>query len=358
MSNRKVLFLVPYPLRKAPSQRFRIEAFFPFLTQHSIHYDVQVFFNEKAWEALYKKGSYIQKAMAVFWGFLKRIWACIFLVYRYDYIVVHREVAPLGPPIFEWIITKILLKKVIFDFDDAIWIPATSESNQLVTKIKCFWKTKLICKWAYKIAAGNQYLADYALQYNNHVIVVPTCVDTEHRYNRLVNHAVSIPVIGWTGSHSTLKYLDEVFPVLKKLDEHYNFEFLVICNKPPQFKLRGLKYIEWNELTEIEDLSKVNIGIMPLVPDAWSEGKCGFKIIQYLALGIPAVASPVGVNKRIIEPGISGFLCQNENEWFKELHRLLHQEELRIKMGVVGKKKINAEFSIQVKAAMFLGLFE
>lgn len=353
----KVLFLLPYPLHKAPSQRFRIEAYFPLLKQKNMEIHTQVFLNEQGWNILYEEGSLWQKIVAVAKGFTKRWWASFFLVWKYDFIVVHREAAPLGPPVFEWIITRLWRRKMIFDFDDAIWIPAISEQNKMAAFVKCFWKTKWICRWSYKIAAGNGYLADFAKQNNPNVVIVPTVVDTVNRYNDLVSQQVQKPSIGWTGSHSTIKYLHEVLPALQKLEEQFEFEFYVICNKMPGFQLRSLRYIEWKENTEIEDLKKINIGIMPLEADPWSEGKCGFKIIQYLALGIPAVASPVGVNKTIIDDE-NGFLCATEEEWYKALSRLLFETSLRNEMGKAGRKKIVSGYSIQSNADLFLGLFK
>ncbi|WP_139256340.1 glycosyltransferase [Flavisolibacter ginsengisoli] len=326
--------------------------------QHGIVIKAQPFFNEKAWSRLYKPGYFISKSLDVGKGFIKRLWAVIFLVHKYDFVLVHREASPIGPPIFEWIVTKIWRKKLVFDFDDAIWIPAISEQNKIANSIKCFWKTKWICKWAYKVAAGNNYLANYASQFNANVTILPTSVDTQNRYRTLVNQSIFKPAIGWTGSHSTMKYLDLVIPFLRQLEKEKEFDFYVISNKEPKFELQSLKFIKWTEETEIEDLSKINIGLMPLEADRWSEGKCGFKIIQYLALGIPAVASPVGVNAKIIENNQNGYLCQNENEWYQSISLLLDDRYLRKEMGRKGREKIIREYSIHVNADLFLELFK
>jgi glycosyltransferase involved in cell wall biosynthesis len=351
----KILFLLPYPLQKAPSQRFRIEAYFPLLKQHKFDIDTQVFLDKQSWDVLYKKGSHWQKIKAISKGFAKR-WTILFAVKKYDFIVVHREAAPLGPPVFEWIITKLLKRKMIYDFDDAIWIPAISKGNKIAIYLKCFWKIKWICKWAYKVVAGNPYLAEYARQHGANVFVVPTAVDTSYRYNFLANQNVSKPSIGWTGSHSTIKYLNAIFPVLERLEEKYDFDFIVICNERPAFHFRSLKFIEWNEKTEMEDLSRINIGIMPLENDIWSEGKCGFKLIQYLSIGIPSIASPVGVNKKIIDKN-TGFLCSTHEEWYHALSMLLSDSSLRTQMGKAGRQKIISEYSIEAHSFSFLKLF-
>jgi glycosyltransferase involved in cell wall biosynthesis len=354
---KKVLFLLPYPLRNAPSQRFRIEAYFSLLEQNDIFYATHEFLNGEGWNILYKQGSVFQKAAAVLKGFLKRIKVVLFDAAKYNYIFIHREASPLGPPIFEWFLARILKKKIIYDFDDAIWIPNTSKENRIAGWIKAFCKIKYICRWSYKVAAGNNYLCTYARHFNNKVVLLPTCVDTVKRYNQLKDQNTGKIVIGWTGSHSTMKYLDAIVPVLADMANEFEIETIIISNKKPSFNFSGLRFLKWQESTEIEDLLKFNIGIMPLEEDAWSEGKCGFKLIQYLALGIPAVASPVGVNKNIIEQGNNGFLCIRDEEWIQALHSLITDTNLRITMGRKGRETIEKQFSLHANAETFLGLF-
>ena len=352
-----ILFLVPYPMKHAPSQRFRVELFLPELDKKGICYSVQSFLDENAWEQLYKGGSMLQKGYGVAKGFARRSKKILFGLKKFDYVFIHREASPLGPPVFEWLISKIFKKKIIYDFDDAIWIPNTSKENKIVSWVKAFWKVKFICRWSYKVVGGNDYLCDFALEHNKQVIKIPTCVDTVGQHNRLKDQQTKKVVIGWTGSHSTMKFLDELVPVLAIVKQKYPVEFVVISNKSPQFELAGLRYIPWNESTEVEDLLKINIGLMPLDPDPWCEGKCGFKLIQYLSLGIPAVASPVGVNRDIIEQGINGFLCNTNDEWIQALSFLIENPAVRATMGKAGREKIEREFSIQSQMGKFLHLF-
>ncbi|MGZ5254219.1 MAG: glycosyltransferase family 4 protein [Flavitalea sp.] len=354
--SKKVLFLVPYPLHKAPSQRFRVELFFSLLQEHNIEYEVRPFLDLKTWNIIYKKASVFQKIKGVAIGFLKRIKLFIGGLGGFDYVFIHREATPVGPPVVEWMIAKIWKKKIIYDFDDAIWISDTR--SKLMGWMKAFYKVGYICKWSYKISAGNKYLMDYAGQYANQVVMLPTCVDVQNQHNKIKIHKPGKVVIGWTGSHSTLKYLDALVPVLKKITSEYDAEFLVICNQPPAFSFDGLKFISWKEESEIEDLLKIDIGLMPLVPDDWSEGKCGFKLIQYLSLGIPSLASPVGVNINIIEEGMNGFLCSDSASWYASLETLITNHTLRETMGRKGREKILKEFSIQAHSATFLSLFD
>src|SRR5690606_26052851 len=183
-----------------------------------------------------------------------RRWMLLFEIGAYDYIFIHREAAPLGPPVFEWLAAKVFKKKIIYDFDDAIWIPNTSKENKLAAWLKAFGKVKHICKWSYKISAGNQFLVNFAKQYNEHVVLMPTCVDTETGHKAVKTSFPDKPVVGWTGSHSTLFYLNEIMPVIKSLQEEIDFEFLVIADRKPDLDLKDFRYVKWNAATENEDL--------------------------------------------------------------------------------------------------------
>lgn len=347
---------MPYPLHRAPSQRFRVEAFFGLLRENNVEYATQQFLDEGAWRVLYQRGSFIKKTLAVCKGYLKRL-KMLFTASAYSYIFIHREAAPLGPPLIEWWLAKVLKKKIIYDFDDAIWIPNTSKENRLAAWVKAFWKVKYICRWSYKISAGNEYLCEYARKHNSNVVLLPTCVDMVNRYNCIKDHKAVPIVIGWTGSHSTLHYLEEVIPLLKKVAVESDVRIMIISNKKPDFEFPALQFKNWREATEIDDLLQFTIGIMPLKKDFWSEGKCGFKLIQYSALGIPTVTTPFGVNSKIVVQGVTGFLCETEDEWYTALKTLIGNECLRAQMGNNGREKIEAQFSIQANAGIFLGLF-
>lgn len=354
---KKVLFILPYPLHLAPSQRFRVELFLPYLQQANIKYSLACFMDEATWNVLYKNGSAIQKGWGIIKGFLKRCKHVMVDIHSYDYVFVHREASPIGAPIFEFIIAKVWRKKMIYDFDDAIWIPNTSAENKFISGLKCFWKVASICKWSYKVSAGNAYLINYASKYNNSLSLVPTCVDTEKMHNKTKVHHDGIPVLGWTGSHSTLFYLDAILPILQELEQELAFKFLLIANKDPQLQLKNYSFKKWQESTEIDDLLLMDIGLMPLQDDAWSEGKCGFKLIQYLSLGLPAIASPVGVNKEIVLNNENGFIANNAAEWKSALRQLITNSHLRTQMGKKGRQMIISHYSIKAQIRNFENLF-
>lgn len=357
MRKGSVLFLVPFPPNQAPSQRFRLEIYEPYLQKAGIDYHIASFLDSSTTRRLYKKGSAFIKAWGTIKGYLRRIKCVLFDIHKYEFVFIIRQAAPLGPPVFEWIIARLWRKKMIYDFDDALWVPRTSRENMIIDWLKCSWKVRFIVKWSYKVSAGNEYLAEFARAFNNNVFIIPTCVDMERQHNMIKTHHAGKPVVGWTGSHSTIEFMEPAVPFLKKLQEVCDFTFLVICNKKPDLDLRDWTYKEWDERTEIEDLLGMDIGIMPLAATPWTMGKCGFKIIQYMSLGIPAVASPTGVNSHIIDHGINGYLCRTGEDWIQNLRLLIEDPELRKKMGMLGREKIEAHYSIRSKSRDFIGLF-
>jgi len=352
----KILFVVPYPTGKAPSQRFRFEQYYALLDSKGIHYTIKSFLSDAVWEILYKPGRFHLKTWGIFSGLLKRF-TLLFNLKAYDYIFIHREATPIGPAFFEFIAVRILRKKIIYDFDDAIWIPNYSEANSIFSFLKGYKNVKHICRYALKVSCGNEFLCDFARAYNSKVVYNPTTIDTEHYHNQLNNHRQEKPVIGWTGSHSTIRYINEILPVLRKLEKEFDFTFKVISDLKPEIELQSLEYCKWNKHTEIEDLVSFNIGLMPLKDDKWANGKCGFKALQYMALGIPALVSPVGVNTRIVDHGINGFVCSTDEDWEKALRELLSNRERLIEMGKRTRAKIEDYFSVQSNAANFLALF-
>ncbi|TGE07958.1 glycosyltransferase family 4 protein [Hymenobacter fodinae] len=353
----QILFLVPYPVGKAPSQRFRFEQYFDALTEAGYHYHVAPFITEATWNILYKPGHQVQKALGIIGGFLRRT-MLLLSVPKYNYVFIHREASPIGPPIFEWIITKVLGKKIIYDFDDAIWIPNTSKANRIVAGVKWHQKVADICHWAYKVSCGNAYLRNYAAQFNANAIINPTTIDTEHLHNQVRDQqAPSKLVIGWTGTHSTLKYIEQVVPVLAKLEKEFDFEFRVISNQPPELPLRSLVYQPWRKETEIADLLTFHVGLMPLEDDPWANGKCAFKALQYMALGEPALVSPVGMNTEVVQQNVNGNICSTQAEWEAALRRLLQDPGLRAQMGRAARRTVEQRYSVVANRPNFLALF-
>lgn len=356
----RILFLTPYPSGRAPSQRFRFEQYLDGLEAQGHQYRLAPFLSEATWRILYKPGQVARKALGIFEGFGRRI-KHLLLAPRYDFVFIHREAAPLGPPILEWLLAKVLRKRLIYDFDDAIWLANTSEANRIAASLKWHHKVGSICRWAYKNSCGNDYLAAYARQFNEHTIVNPTTIDTVHLHNQVRDQLAPGPlVIGWTGTHSTLKYLLPIVPVLAKLEaEGLEFEFRVISNQPPDFEqsLRSLRFIPWQKDTEIADLLTFHIGLMPLEDDPWAKGKCAFKALQYMALGIPALVSPVGMNTEVVQNDYNGYICDQPTDWHQRIRQLLTDAQHRQRLGQAARITIEQQYSVVANTTNFQKLF-
>lgn len=355
-NNKKILFVCPYPLGGAPGQRFRYEMFLDKLSDAKISYTIAPFLDEMTNEVLFKDGFIFKKVLGVLKGFVLRV-LLLFTVIKFDYVYIYREASPIGPPFFEWIAAKILRRRIIFDFDDAIFLSLKSEKNKIINSIKWTSKVKSICRWSHLVNCGNEYLADFAKGYNDNVTVTPTVVDTEMVHNKLKTHSGIATNIGWTGSHSTNYLLELVKPVIQKLQIKYNLSFIVISSARPEIEDLELDFVKWSLDNEIEELFKIDIGIMPLFDDAWTRGKCGFKAIQYTSLGIPAVVSPVGVNSQIIDHGINGYWASEMDEWERYLEKLIIDYSLRNEMGRNGRTKIVAQYSKEASFNHFISLF-
>ena len=353
----KILFIAPYPKGRAPSQRFRFEQYFRYLALDHIDCELAPFWSEKGWNILYSKGNYLRKFTQLILGFLRRIFL-MFRIRQYDRILIHREATPIGPPMFEMIIVRWFNKKFYFDFDDAVWMDNTSKENELVARLKYHNKVPAICRWADKVSCGNQWLAEYASQFNRRVVVLPTTIDIDHHKPLMHAGASGKVTIGWTGTHSTGRYLTMLKKVLRGLHERFSIDFLVISNHPPDSPDNFWRYEPWDKEKEIRQLQDMDIGIMPLEDTDWEKGKCGFKALQYMAVGIPAVVSPVGVNIEIIEHGVSGYLCETDNEWSQAVTELITDADKRKEVGRSGRKRVEQLYSSKVNKEIFYQILD
>lgn len=355
----KILFLTPYPFNEAASQRFRFEQYYPFLREkHTI--SVRPFFSPRAHTVFYQSGVPLAGLWHLFAGVARRV-ALLWSVHHYQVVFIHREAAPVGPPLFEWAIAHIFRKKIIYDFDDAIWLTDKLHESWLERKLRWRGKAASICAWSDVVSCGNEYLAEFARKYARQVIINPTTIDTDTlqplpraRPNPDFSRSV---VVGWTGSHSTLKYLEALEPALQKIERALpQISFSFIADRAPKLQLKRMQFIPWNPNTEAADLARFDIGIMPLPDTPWTRGKCGFKALQYMAMGIPAIVSPVGINRDIVTHGVHGLWAATDSEWVEQISALI-DAETRVRMGRAGRQKVVDQFSIKSNLPNFLALF-
>ena len=352
----KILAIVPALYDTSPGQRFRLEQWQPLLKEKGIGITYSPFETKELREILYKQGNARQKVQTVLKNMSRRRKEVQNLS-DYDLIYVFREAALLGPPWFERKIAKSGVP-MIFDFDDAVFVAYKSPSNGYLSYLKFPGKTAEICRLSAHVMAGNQYLADYSEKFNENVTIVPTTIDTD-KYQVVEKKPESdIVTIGWSGSFSTVQHLDTIRDVFKELAKDEKFRLRVIGT--PNYELSGVEVeaAAWKSETEVEDLAAIDIGVMPLPDEAWSKGKCGLKALQYMALGIPTICSPVGVNTEIIQDGENGFIADGKDEWIKKLKKLLHSYELRQKLGAAGRRTVEENYSAESQAPRVFEIFK
>jgi glycosyltransferase involved in cell wall biosynthesis len=350
----RVLAIVPSLYDTSPGQRFRIEQWEPILNEHGIELVYSPFETNELKAVLHKSGNVATKVSAVLAN-MRRRRRELGNVLNFDLIYLFREAALLGPPWFERKAARTKLP-VVFDFDDAVFHSYKSPSNGYLSYLKFPGKTAEICRLSTHVMAGNEYLADYARQYNRDVSIVPTTIDTD-KYKVVEKAEPDIVTIGWSGSFSTIQHLDTIRDVLQDLAKTERFHLRVIG--APVYKIPGVETeaMQWRSSSEIDELAAIDIGIMPLPDDKWSKGKCGLKALQYMALGIPTVCSPVGVNSTIIRDGENGFLASDGPEWIEKLRRLIHGSLVRREIGLAGRKTVENEYSAKVVAPAVAEIF-
>jgi len=350
-----ILFWVPYPTEGA-SNRYRVEQYLAYLDKEKIGYALRPFWTSRGYSILYRPGYFFQKVYCFIRGSLSRL-TDIFHINRYDMVFIHREAYPIGGAFLERVL-KWIGKPYIFDFDDAIFLPSSSEQNTLIKYLKIPGKIKKIIIGSKHVIAGNDYLAGFAGRFNKNVTVIPTSVDLI-KYQPDKKKAGGEIVIGWIGSGTTFVFINLIIGTMKKLSGKYNnITFKLIGGN---FEIHGMKNIinrSWSLKSEIDELRTFDIGVTPMREDEWTLGKCGFKTILYMSMGIPCVASPVGVIKDIIDDGENGFLAGTEEEWLRKLSLLIENPELREKLGSAGRKTVEDRYSVEVNAPKFLDVIK
>ena len=344
----RVLGLVPYLYDTAPGQRFRIEQWEPQLRPLGIDVDFQPFEDDELHSILYKPGSTSRKVRLTGEGVVRRL-RLLRRVTDYDLIYLYREAALLGPPLLEYWLGR-SGPPMIFDFDDAIFVPIkTSTSGHLSILKFAPAKTRTACRMSAHVMVGNRFLAEFAERYNKSVTVIPTTIDTDKYRADAPRAPDALPVIGWSGSHSTVAHLDVARSILRRLHSEERFRLKVIGTASYEIPGLEVEALAWSATDEVSDLRQIDIGIMPLPDDSWSRGKCGLKALQYMALGIPAVCSPVGVNAEIIQDGRNGFLASTDDEWIERLTKLLRSPDLRRRVGAAGRATVEQTYSAEAQ---------
>lgn len=339
-----VLGLIASPLD--PSSRFRISQYAPLLLKQDIQLRTRYHYPSKdsspaPWAHMVKKLTGINQWRI--WNVLQDINRLPLIVQQYNYDLIWQS-RMLLPYLLQ--ADRVITRPVIFDLDDAIWLTEGKERTG-----------KALAK-ADMIFVGNDYLADWAGRYNQKLVRIPTTVDTNIFYP--IKEKQDQFTIGWIGSPSNFKYLSVIeAPIRTFLERHENARFMIISSEmPAEIKFSNkVVFSKWNPETENEMINKFSIGIMPLTDDEWTRGKCGFKLIQYMACGKAVVASPVGVNNKLLEPG-TGLSANHEKEWLEAFESLFNDEKLRLSMGTAGRELVQENYNAEKWSVRIAGFMK
>lgn len=345
LPSRRLTVFLPYPPGRVPGQRYRIEQWAPLLREAGWRVDLQPFLPDWAMRVLYERGHTLTKTAGTLIGIRRRVREARNLPTE-GMAYVYREAALLGPPWFERRIAR--RSPLVFDFDDAIFLGDASRANAWARHLRPKGKTAQICSGAALVVVGNVRLAEFARHHANEVTVIPSTIDTE-AYQTKERPANTRPIIGWTGSATTSRYLEALRPALAELRRRRSFELRVIgANvRLPELEVRC---VPWVARTEVEDLRPIDVGLMPLADDQWSLSKCGMKALQYMALGIPPVVSPVGANEEIVRDEVNGLHARTPRDWVSQVVRLIDDPDLRRRLGIAGRRTVEESYSARTQA--------
>jgi len=333
---------------RAASTRQRLLQYIPYLNAEGVYVD---------WFPLIDD-DYINRAGA-FWNviplvgsYFKRL-MLLMSVRKYDVVWIHKELFPYTPGWFEAIIARTGVP-IIYDFDDAIFHNYNLSRHGFVQRLLGRRFEPLLRK-ASAVSCGNAYLCEYAARFCSNSVVIPTVVDTGSYRPLPPVEDGKPPVIGWIGSFSTWQYVKPLVPMLESLVTQGRARVRIVGAGAAAADYPAFEMVEWSESTEIAEVQRMHIGIMPLTNDPWSQGKCGYKLIQYMACGLPVVASPVGVNADLARPGVNGMLADTLEEWRNALIELLDNSPLRTAYGAAGRSRIEQDYSLNTYAPRFIG---
>lgn len=350
MTNYRISVLLPYELDRTPGQRFRWEQWLPHLVADGLTVELLTF-STPSIGAARRRGAPL--LAAILFAMRYPIWLVGVLraARRSDLVIVFRNAALSGPPVAEAILSM-TGPPIVYDLDDAIYLPPEDGGNFWRRLARCDWRVGYIARRAVMVGAGCPVLRDHMARFNRNAVLWPTTEDTDKM--RLRDHPdnAAPPVIGWTGSPSTALYVEAILPELAALQREVPFTMLVI-GAEVDLARHGIegRCVPWTAATETTLVRQIDIGLMPLFDSPWARGKCALKAIQYQAAGSPAVVSDVGVNREVVLDGETGFVVAPGGDWAPPLRKLLADPDLRRRMGLAGRARVEAHYSAAVVGA-------
>lgn len=356
MRQKQILLFCPYPEDVAPSQRLKYEQYLDFLRANGYRIKVLPFFTRYTYSILYRKGYTLRKALGVLLGLGRRLLQAFTIPFS-DGIYVHLNVVPVGPAWLERLYV-FLARAVIYDIDDMVHLLPTSSVNKLASCFKSSERFFVLMRGASHVITCTPVLDELAQRYNSRTTDISSTINTLTYLPCNPYSNENQVVIGWSGSYSTAPYLHLLDDVLRQLARQHRF-ILLVMGAPADFSIPGVttEVVSWSEVEEVSTLQRMDIGLYPLPNDEWVKGKSGLKALQYMALGLPVVASAVGCNDRVIENGVSGLLVTSQDEWLDSLSSLILNPQLRCKLGTAARARVESLYSVDVNKRTYLSLF-
>lgn len=354
--SKRVLLLCPHPEGVAPGQRLKYEQYLEYFRENGYEVTVSPFMTRRFWDIVYLKGHYVEKILWTIVGYLSRLGDLARLPF-YDGAYVFLWVTPFGTSFFERI-ARMLAKRMVYDIDDLVFLGKASAANRLVSLLKGRSKIHYLMRTADHVITCTPYLDEYVRKLNSRTTDISSTIDTGSYAVRPAHANTGNLILGWSGSHSTARYLLLLRDMLLNLSRTLEFELLVIG--APDFRMSGLtvRAIPWRLASEVTDLQQIDIGLYPLPDDEWVQGKSGLKALQYMALGIPTIASARGANFRVIEDGVSGFLVNSEAQWAEKIELLAGDPALRSVVGNAARKRVVERYSVSANRGTYLKVLD
>jgi glycosyltransferase involved in cell wall biosynthesis len=338
----KVLFFTDSILT-APS-RYRIFQYKKYMKIHGIKTVYSKLYGDKSLSIRLKfRNTNLGKfLLGLFWimAVIKRIGVLLFIAPFFDIIHFNREFIPyINIRIHKYL--ALFKCKIIYEYDDALFLTHKPKT-----------KTKYLISVADYVICGNEFLYNYAIRYNENAVIIPTVVDKETYKNVEARKNKNDFIIGWIGAPTTIKNLDIVLEPLNRIMEEFpETKFKYICDEEHGYleRVKNSFFVKWDLNTYLDELNEIDIGIMPLYDDEFNKGKCGFKLMQYIALGKPVIASPIGVNNDIIKKSKAGYLCSGDEEWYSTIKKIYTDLELRKRLSDRAYKIFEDQFNSEVQ---------
>ncbi|HET9435145.1 MAG TPA: glycosyltransferase, partial [Chitinophagaceae bacterium] len=317
------------------------------------------FQTKRFWDIVYKPGRVVEKIWWTAVGYIRRT-ADLLRAPFYDAVFVNLWVTPLGLPIFERLLF-FFNKKVIYDIDDMLFIDKKEQGKvTFIQRLKGRRKPVVLIRHSQYVIVCTPKLEEMALAMNKqkNVVDISSTFDTS-RFTPVSKYLKNeTTTIGWTGTHSTIPFLESLQPVLAEVSRERKIKLIVIANRQYRMKDVPTVFMPWNEQSEVNDLHLFEIGLYPIPANEWSLGKSSLKALTYMAIGIPFVATAYGTNYRIMQHGVQGFMALTNEEWIDCILKLIDDVDLRRKMGAAGRKTVEDLFSVKANFPKYLEVFE